>query len=97
MTLSINQNTVLTAKKVGLVLLATVVLFGSIWAYGGIRASGQALGYANLSKNDVSYVRFELDLDDMLPKYDVKWYEGQREVEYTVHALTGQLLEVDYD
>ncbi|MFI3253453.1 MAG: hypothetical protein R3Y63_03825 [Eubacteriales bacterium] len=68
-----------------------------IWGVGGMKASDSALGHANLQKNQVSYLRFELDLDDFIPRYEVSWYEGQTKSEYTVHAISGQLLEVDID
>lgn len=77
--------------------IPTLVLFVGIWTAGGIQASNHALNHANLSRNEVNFIRFSLDLDDFIPTYEVSWYENAREVEYTVHAVTGQLIGWDYD
>ncbi len=77
--------------------IPTLLLFGAIWTVGGIQASNHALSHANLTRNQVSYLRFSLDVDDFIPTYEVSWYQNAREVEYTVHAVTGQLMGWDYD
>lgn len=84
-------------KTLAMVLLPVTLVGGVVWCVGGLSASEQALAHAQRSRDEVSYVRFELDLDDFIPRYEVSWYEGTREVECTVHALTGQLIELDWD
>lgn len=85
------------AKTLILFALPCVLLFGAVWLYGGINASKYALGHANLSRDQVSFIRFSLDIDDFIPTYEVSWYQGNHEADYTVHAVTGQLLEYDWD
>lgn len=63
----------------------------------GIKASSSALNYANLTKNDVSYIRFSFEFEDLLPEYEVKWNIGMREHEYKVHAFTGEILGYEMD
>lgn len=84
-------------KKVLLFAVPSLVVWTAIWGYGGYCASEQALNHANVSRSEVSFVRFNLDLDDFIPQYEVSWYQGTREAEVTVHALTGQLMDIDWD
>lgn len=84
-------------KKVLFCTVPLLLLWTAIWGYGGYRASEKALIHAEANRNQVSFVRFNLDLDDFIPLYEVSWYEGTRETEVTVHALTGQLMEIDWD
>lgn len=84
-------------KKALLCALPAVAIAVSVWGYGGVHASNLALSHANLNRDQVSFVRFELDLDDFIPRYDVSWHEGMRETEYTIHAITGQIMEIDFD
>lgn len=84
-------------KKVLMVAIPLLIVATTIWAVGGVKASNTALLYANQNRSDVSYVRFELDLDDFIPTYDVSWYEGRTEYEYTVHAFTGDIMGFERD
>lgn len=86
-----------TLKSMVIITIALALVFITAWAVGGANAIDNALAHAGITSDQVSFIRFELDLDDMLPRYEVKWYQGMQEVEYTVHAFTGQLLEIDYD
>ncbi len=79
------------AKRTLVVGVLGVTTLGAIWGIGGSKASEHALSHANLTKNQVSYIRYEFDFDDLIPTYEVSWYQNGRESEYTVHALTGQL------
>lgn len=82
--------------KKSLYFFIPMVLFITVlWGFGGLNARDNALRHANLDKNDVSYIRFSFDLDDLIPQYEVSWYQGTREMEYTVHAISGSLLEID--
>lgn len=84
-------------KKALLFATPIIVLSALAWGMLGYRASQTALLHANLSRDDVSYIRIQFDLDDMIPQYEVSWYENSRQVEYVVHAFDGQILEIDYD
>ncbi|MFI3116075.1 MAG: hypothetical protein R3Y12_08050 [Clostridia bacterium] len=79
------------------VTLGILVALLAVFITFGIKATESALYHANLTKNDVSYIRFDFEFDDFLPEYDVKWNIGMREYEYTVHAITGDLLGMDID
>lgn len=85
------------AKSMGAVLLCVAVLGGGLWFAGGIQARDHALGHANTTKEQVDFIRFHFDLDDLIPQYEVSWQEGTRETEISVHAFTGQLLDYDRD
>lgn len=95
-----NILTVLKSKvfKVTLVC-ATLILVATatVWVVGGMRAIDYALGHANVTKDQVSHIRFEFEVERFIPEYQVSWYQDKREVEYTVHAFTGELLEIDRD
>ncbi|MFI3251259.1 MAG: hypothetical protein R3Y07_09940 [Eubacteriales bacterium] len=86
-----------TIKGVALYAVPLLLVWVSIWGFGGYQASEYALHHANVTRNDVSFIRFNLDLDDFIPQYEVSWYQGTREAEVTVHAFTGQLLDLDWD
>lgn len=89
------EATVKCAKKILLFALIVLLALAIIWVIGGNKASENALNHANLSKEDVSFIRYEFDFDNFIPTYEVSWYQDSREMEYTVHAITGQLLEID--
>ncbi len=82
-------------KTLAIGLVAISLMFGGIWAYGGFRALDYALTHENLSRNQVKYPTFQLDLDDFRPTYEVEWYREGREQEFTLHAITGEMLEFD--
>lgn len=88
-------------KKVIKPLLVSGVIIGGIcaivWVIGGYLATNAALTYANLSRNQVSRISFDLDIDHFMPTYDIQWYMNAREHEYTVHALTGEILGMEID
>lgn len=73
------------------------VVFMILFVALGFKASSSALNYAQLTRNDVSYIRFDFEFDDLLPEYEVKWNVGMKEYEYTVHAFTGEVLKMEID
>lgn len=77
------------------IALPLLVLALMVWIIGGVKASNTALEYANLTRGDVSYVSFELDVDDLIPQYEVTWYQGRAEVEHSVHAFTGDIINLN--
>ncbi len=56
------KKSLITAMAVGVLLLG-------LFFYGGNRAAGYALDYANLSRGQVSYLHYEVDMEHFLPCY----------------------------
>lgn len=56
-----------------------------------------ALKDAGFSKSDVSNTWVELDMDDGRMEYDVKFYNGTTEYEYSIDAGNGTILSKDID
>lgn len=86
-----------TFKAVAITVGVVAIGLTALWVAGGINATNNALIHANLTKDQVSHIRFEFEMERFIPEYQVSWYENQREIEYTVHAITGELLEIDID
>ncbi len=61
------------------------------------KAISIALAHANLTESGVTGLRCKLDYDDGIAEYEVEWYVGRTEYEYTIHAGTGTILEFDVD
>lgn len=61
------------------------------------RAKEAALTHAGLSESDVVFTKAQFDWDDGMPEYEVEFYKGRVEYEYTIDAFTGAVLEYDYD
>ena len=64
---------------------------------GKARAKEIALDHAGLTYSDVSFVRVELDWDDGRPEYEVEFYAGNKEYDYDIDALTGEIRSYDFD
>ena len=56
-----------------------------------------ALKDAGFSKSDVSNPWVELDMDDGRMEYDVKFYDGTTEYEYSIDAGNGTILSKEID
>ncbi len=56
-----------------------------------------ALNDAGLKANQVSFVKAGTDYDDGRKYYEVEFYKGNQEYDYTIDASTGKIVEVDYD
>ena len=56
-----------------------------------------ALKDAGLKANQVKFVKAGTDYDDGRKYYEVEFYKGNREYDYTIDAATGKIVEVDYD
>ena len=61
------------------------------------KAKEIALNHANLSQNDVTFIRSGLDYDDAVLSYDVELYHNNQEYDYKIDANTGDILEYDLD
>lgn len=56
-----------------------------------------ALNHANLTSDQVTFVKNELDLDNAIKKYDIEFYYENKEYDYEINASDGQIIEYDYD
>ena len=56
-----------------------------------------ALNHANLSKNDVTFIRSNIDYDDGFTAYDVEFYSNNQEYDYKIDANSGDIIEYDLD
>lgn len=61
------------------------------------RAKEIALNHAGLTEAEVQFSKAKLENDDGTVEYDVSFYYGNTEYEYTIHAVSGEILEYDYD
>lgn len=63
------------------------------------RAKEIALNHANMNEADVKFSKAKLEKDDGITEYEIKFYSGKTEYEYTIDAVSGDILEsdVDYD
>lgn len=60
-------------------------------------AKNIALKDAGVKEGSVTNIRIELDFDDGRQEYDVDFYVGDKEFEYTISAEDGSILEKDAD
>lgn len=56
-----------------------------------------ALNHSNLSKNDVTFIRSNIDYDDGFTAYDVEFYSNNQEYDYKIDANSGDIIEYDLD
>ncbi len=60
-------------------------------------AKNIALGQAGLSASNVNFVKTKLENDDGRAEYEIEFYSGTTEYDYTIDAVTGTVLEYDMD
>lgn len=58
-------------------------------------AQAAALAHAGLTVGEVTYVRTHLDHDDGRKEYEIEFYCGDREYDYDIDALTGDIRSFD--
>ena len=61
------------------------------------QAKDIALKHANLTSDQVSFIRTESDIDNGVKKYNVEFYSGNTEYDYEIDAANGNILEYDQD
>lgn len=54
-----------------------------------------ALQHANLTMEDVKFLKEEESLDDGVEKYDIEFFNDNKEYDYEIDALTGEIIEFD--
>lgn len=61
------------------------------------QAKATALTHAGLSESDVTYIYASLDWDDGRQEYEVEFFSGSTEYEYTINAATGSIISYSRD
>lgn len=56
-----------------------------------------ALNHANLNESDVRFAKEEFENDDGRTEYEIEFYSGQTEYDYTIDAVSGNIIEYDVD
>ncbi len=60
-------------------------------------AKNAALDHAGVSASDATFTKTKLDYDDGWEEYDIKFYVGGWKYEYTIDAVTGEIIEFDIE
>jgi len=60
-------------------------------------AKAAALQHAGLSENQVSGMKIERDWDDGVLEYEIEFWRGNVEYEYTIDGATGAVLQYEWD
>lgn len=61
------------------------------------KAKSIAVEHAGFTVKDVTFSKAKLENDDGYTVYEVEFYKDRAEYEYTIDALTGDILEYDFD
>ena len=61
------------------------------------QARAAALEHAGVAEADAQFLSVRLDYDDGRAEYDVEFLHGTEEYDYTIDALTGEVLSMDRD
>lgn len=61
------------------------------------RAKEIALNHAQLDESDVQFVKAKLENDDGEVEYEIEFYFGRTEYDYTIDAVSGNIIEYDVD
>lgn len=61
------------------------------------RAKEIALNHAQLNESDVQFARAKLENDDGGAEYEIEFYSGRTEYDYTIDAVSGNIIEYDVD
>ena len=56
-----------------------------------------ALNHAQLNESDVQFVKAKLENDDSGMAYEIEFYFGRTEYDYTINAVSGNIIEYDVD
>lgn len=94
------QNSTSTAKTANQTAGNTQAVSGAAQQanYIGEQAAQEAaLAHAGVSAQNVSFVRTKLDFDNGRWEYEVEFYDQGTEYDYSIDAVTGEVLAYDYD
>ena len=56
-----------------------------------------ALNHAQLNESDVQFAKAKLENDDGGVEYEIEFYSGRTEYDYTIDAVSGNIIEYDVD
>ena len=60
-------------------------------------AKAIALGHAGVAESEVRFTKAKLDFDDGIFEYDIEFFVGRVEYDYTIAAADGRIIEFDID
>ena len=60
-------------------------------------AAAIAIEHAGLVKDQIDRLRVTYEIDDGIPEYEVEFFKGALEYDYTIHAETGEILSFEMD
>ena len=63
----------------------------------GDEAEKIAIEHAGLNADELSFVRSEYEIDDGVKQYDIEFYHGRLEYEYSIHADSGDIISFEVD
>lgn len=61
------------------------------------KAQSIAMADANVSKKDITFKKTKLELDDGIYQFDVEFYVGRTEYDYSIDAVSGAILDKEID
>jgi len=61
------------------------------------RAKEIALNHAQMNESDVQFAKAKLENDDDVVEYEIEFYFGRTEYDYTIDAVSGNIIEYDVD
>ena len=61
------------------------------------RAKEIALNHAQLNESDVQFAKAKLENDDGGAEYEIEFYSGRTEYDYTIDVVSGNIIEYDVD
>ena len=61
------------------------------------RAKEIALNHAQMNESDVQFAKAKLENDDGVVEYEIEFYFGRTEYDYTIDAVSGNIIEYDVE
>jgi uncharacterized membrane protein YkoI len=61
------------------------------------RAKEIALNHAQMNESDVQFAKAKLENDDGVAEYEIEFYFGRTEYDYTIDAVSGNIIEYDVE
>lgn len=61
------------------------------------RAKEIARNHAQMNESDVQFTKAKLETDDGSVEYEIEFYSGRTEYDYTIDAVSGNIIEYDVD
>lgn len=61
------------------------------------KAKEIALNHAGISEEDANFVRVKLDYDHNTAEYEIEFFSNNKEYDYDINAVTGEILSFDYE